>query len=250
MSERMKNILIGSCLGFFAGTIFFIGAITSGVMQARVQRRYNLRLDALEVKLEKVEKSLAVLASAGRAAPPEDMNKVYKIDAGSSPVMGRADAPVTITMFADFQCPYCSKFYDPLLDALKAYPDKVKFIIKNLPLTFHPNSMPAALAALAAGKQGKYFDMVKLLMANKGDASPEKLKEYILALKLNEKKFFAALKDDAAEFKKQIAQDQDLAKRCDVRGTPTFFLNGKKVRAAGVGAWKELIDQALSDNKK
>jgi protein-disulfide isomerase len=179
----------------------------------------------------------------------EDLNKVYTFEVGPTPVLGKADAPVTITMFADFQCPFCARFYGPIKEILNAYPNKVKFMIKNFPLNFHPNAIPSAKVALAAGLQGKYFEMVDLLMANKAQASEDKLKEYVKALSLDEKKFLEDLKSKDAEFDKQIKEDMRLGERSDVQGTPTFFLNGKKTNAHDLTLWKVEIDTILSRKK-
>src|SRR5262249_8209085 len=132
------------------------------------------QLAAIENKLNTLQARPAVPSMP--QPPAEDFNKVYTIDIGQSPIDGKKDAPVTIVEFSDFQCPFCARFWPPVKDVLKAYPDKVKLVIKNFPLSFHPNARPAAKLALAANEQGKYYEMVDLLLQNGGDVSEGKVK--------------------------------------------------------------------------
>ncbi len=91
-----------------------------------------------------------------------------KIDVGSSPVKGPANAKVTIVEYSDFECPFCKRGASTAEQILKAYPNDVKLVFKNMPLPFHKNAKPAALAALAAGKQGKFWEMHDKLFENQG----------------------------------------------------------------------------------
>ena len=178
--------------------------------------------------------------------PPEDMNKVYNIDPGVSPIFGNRNAPVTIVEFSDFQCPFCARFYTALKDVMNAYPDKVRVIIKNFPLPFHPNARPAAKLALAANEQGKYQGMMESLMANGGDVSDDKIKEYAKNLGLDYNKLIADYKNQDARWEKQIQDDMQLVSSLDVRGTPTFYLNGRKTSARDLNGFKTQIDAILA----
>lgn len=273
MNEQMRNTFLAGGVGAMAGIALLLGisSIVTNSMspslakmtmlaesQSRTERLWEQKIGGLEKKIEAFDQKLAMLAS-GRGGdarpsfpsnapyqpPAEDLNKVYPIDVGSTTVSGKKDAPVMITMFADFECPFCSRFYEPIKEVLSAYPDKVKFMIKNFPLGFHQNAVPSAKAALAAGLQGKYFEMADLLMKNKAESSEAKLKEYAQALRLNEKKLLEDLKSKDAEFDKQIKEDMNLGARSDVQGTPTFFLNGKKSNARDLNSWKAEIDAIL-----
>ena len=105
-------------------------------------------------KLEELKKDIASkpAAPAAAARPQADPNKVYEIPVASSAVRGPKDAPVTITMFSDFQCPFCAQSQPIVEEVLKAYPKDVNFVMKQFPLRqIHPNADPAARAALAAG---------------------------------------------------------------------------------------------------
>jgi len=129
---------------------------------------------------------------------------------------------------------------------LAAYPDKVRVIIKNFPLPFHPNARPAAKLALAANEQGKYQQMMQSLLENGGDVSDAKIKEYAQKIGLNYNKLMADYKNKDAQWEKQIQDDMQLVQSSDVRGTPTFFLNGHKTQARDDSSLKAEIDKILA----
>ena len=181
--------------------------------------------------------------------PPEDMNKVYNLDPGVSSILGNKNAPITITEFSDFQCPFCSRFYSAIKDVLAAYPDKVRVVIKNFPLPFHPNARPAAKLAMAANEQGKFQGMMESLLTNGGDVSDAKIKEYAKTSGLDYDKLMADYKNKDAQWEKQLGDDMQLATASDVRGTPTFYLNGHKTNARDLATFKTEIDAILAGKK-
>ena len=181
--------------------------------------------------------------------PPEDMNKVYTIPPGASAIIGKKDAPVTIVQFSDFQCPFCARFYPVIKDVMAAYPDKVRVIIKNFPLPFHPNARPAAKLAMAANEQGKFQGMVESLLASGADVTEPKIKEYAQKLGLDYNKLMADYKNQDARWEKQIQDDMQLGAGVDVRGTPTFYLNGHKTNARDLNSFKAQIDAILAGKK-
>jgi len=248
MDGQAKNVLWGVGIGLVAGMIFVL-SVASYIFQVNTKHQLDRHVEATKERVAeiKMESRIAMsqLFSSNSETTPEDFNKVYTIEPGATPVWGKPGAPVLITMFTDFQCPYCAQFYESFKGVLNAYPDKVRFMLKNFPLPFHHNAVPAAKAALAAGVQGKYFEMADLLMKNGGQAAESKLKEYAKALGLDEKTLLKNLKDKDSEFEKQIREDMDLGGRCDIRGTPTFFLNGKKTQATDLNSWKAQIDKIL-----
>jgi len=258
MEDFMKNNVIVVLLVVLIGVLFGAGllsgignamkvAMIPLVEKAEVvvakQNDIGRKLVAINVRLAALEKR----PSAGQQPPPsEDLNKVYTIPVGNSVVVGKKDAPVTIVQFTDLQCPFCARFYPPVKEALKAYPDKVNFIIKNFPLNFHPNARPAAKVALAANEQGKYIEMVELLLASGANLSADKMKEYVKQLGLNEQRLMDDLKNKDASYEAQIKADMDLATQVDVRGTPTFYMNGKKTMARDFNGFKVQIDAILA----
>lgn len=209
------------------------------------------RLTVIERRLKNIEEKMTAAPAGGPTArpqmpPSEDYDKVYNIEAGKSYVKGKKNAPVTIVAFTDFQCPFCARFHTPFQEALKAYPDKVNFIIKNYPLPFHPNAKPAAKVALAAGEQGKYFEMTDALLENQQMLNDDGYKEAAKKIGLNFDKLMKDLKDKDAVYEEMINQDTQLSSSIDVRGTPTFFINGKKTMARDLDAIKAAIEKELA----
>ena len=204
-------------------------------------------------KLEKIEKDQATLlakvnAPAAGQRPQVDPNKVYEIPVAGTAIRGPADAPVTVVMFSDFQCPFCVQAVGIVDEVLKAYPKDVKFMMKQFPLKqIHPNAEPAARAAIAAGKQGKFWEMHDELYKNSRNLTPETIKGIAEKNGLDMKKFEADMNSD--EVKKQVEAELVLGQKVDVRGTPSFFINGKIAQNRSVEGFKAQIDQELKAKK-
>jgi len=179
--------------------------------------------------------------------PEEDPNQVYEINVGHSSIKGDKDGKVTIVEFSDFQCPFSGKFHPAVNQVLEVYSKGVKFIYKNFPLTFHPQAEPAARASLAAREQGKYWEMVELIFQNNQNLSEDTYKKLAGELGLNIDKFMTDYNDP--KIKEYVQQDMDVAQSANVRGTPTFYLNGKQTSARDFNAWKAEIDAILSEGK-
>ena len=203
----------------------------------------------LEKKIAGLEETLKNNRQPSRPPQPErpqmDLTTVHEIPLDGSYVLGPDKASVTIVGFFDLQCPYCARFYPPVEEAMKAYPKDVRFVMKNFPLGFHPTARPAAKAALAAGLQGKYYEMGDLLMKSHQNQTEEKFKELAGQLGLNVDQFMKDLKDKDAEFEKRIQADLALAEKLGVGGTPTFYLNGRQTMARDAAAWKNEIEAVL-----
>src|SRR5689334_21663796 len=130
-----------------------------------------------------------VKAAPAATRPPIDPNKVYPLSVGDSAAKGPKDAKITIVEFSDYQCPYCSRA-EPLMEqVLQAYPKDVQRVYKQYPLPMHPNAMPASRAALAAGKQGKFWEMHQKLFENQTALGPENYKKWAEELKLDTARF-------------------------------------------------------------
>jgi protein-disulfide isomerase len=198
-------------------------------------------------KLDGLAKTVSAIKAPAPAAGPAavDPNKVYNIPVSASPVKGPKDAKVTIVEFSDFQCPFCSQAAALVPDVLKLYPDKVNFIYKQFPLTsIHPFALGAAKAAVAAGKQGKFWEMHDMMFANNRELGVDKLKEYAGKIGLDVAKFETDM--NSPEVQKQVDQEQQEARAADVQGTPTFFVGGKRLQNRSVDGFKQMIDAALA----
>lgn len=198
-------------------------------------------------KLEALDKTVQTVKAAAPAAPARpqiDPTKVYNIPTEGSAMKGPKDAKVTIIKFSDYQCPFCAQSA-PLVDQVMAsYPKDVNFVYKQFPLTsIHPQAMPAAKAAVAAGKQGKFWEMHALIFENSRQLSPEKYKELAQKLNLDMAQFEKDM--NSPEVAAAIDAEMKQARAADVTGTPTFFVNGKRLMNRSPEGFKQMIDEAL-----
>lgn len=179
-------------------------------------------------------------AAAAPAAPPA----VVKVDfAEWTPTKGPKDARVKIVEWSDFECPYCARGAETVSKIVDAFPKDVRFGFRNFPLDFHKRAMPAAKAAMAANKQGKFFEMHDKLFANAREMTDENIEKWAKEIGLNMTKFKADMA--SPEVAKQIEEDMAAARQAGVGGTPTFFINGKKFQGQFEQA-KAMIDAELA----
>lgn len=204
----------------------------------------NRKLDAIMTTLKPLQQMQR--AQQAPQAPTDEYTKMHTIDIGQSPVKGNKNAKVTIVEFMDFQCPFCARFHPIVNEVLAAYPDNVNYVLKNYPLPFHQSAKPAAKAALAAGEQGKYYEMTELLLQNAQDLTEAKFQELAKTLDLNVDKFMKDFKEKDAQWEKIINDDMALGEKVDVRGTPTYYINGRKTMARNLEMYKKEIDEILS----
>ncbi len=171
-----------------------------------------------------------------------------KVNIAGAPVRGKNDAPVTIVVFSDFQCPWCGKL-EPTLEQLFAKnPNTIRMVFKHLPLNnIHPFAKEAALAALAAQRQGKFWEMHDALFATQV-WTPTTVVNTAKAIGLNMKKFHADMKSKVVQ--KQLEQDMADAKTADVSATPCLFINGKPVSGQPLDKLQAIVDQAAAGVKK
>lgn len=181
-------------------------------------------------------------------APAVPDTTVWKVPVGKSPTKGSADALVTLVAFLDFQCPYCKKVGPTLADLEQRYGKKLRIVFKHNPLPFHPQAFPAAVFSLEARAQKgdkAFWEASKFLFDHQTALTNEDLLSYSIDLKLNKARLKAAL--DTKRYKKTIEDDADLANDVEARGTPAFFINGRKLSGAqGVEKFRAIIDAELA----
>ncbi|MEW5896005.1 MAG: thioredoxin domain-containing protein [Candidatus Omnitrophota bacterium] len=242
----MKTKIIGLTIAVFLGIFFglmFIAIQQSLIFSRQMVRQQVEMIDLLRTLVEDNKEIKLSLADVGKAvknlpvparfqqpaAPQEDFDKVHPITYEGSAVRGDARAPVTIVGFIDLQCPFSKRFQPVINELLKKYPGKVRYIVKHFPLKFHPQAVPAAKAVLAAGEQGKYWEMFDMVLENNNQLTDASYEEFAKKLGLNVKKFNGDLKKNNESWNKLIKDNFDLGIASEVRGTPTFYINGRKM---------------------
>lgn len=182
----------------------------------------------------------------GASQPPSYQlsKEIYNIDIGNSPFKGRKDAPVTLVVFTDFECIHCSTWADTLETMQKIFPKDIKIVFKNYPVSYHKQAELAALSALAAREQGKFWEMHDLLFKNYNTLSKEDILSYAKALGLNLLMFEKSLENK--ELKVEIDRDKAQGKTLGVQNAPTTFINGRRmVGSPPVSYIKGVIEDVL-----
>ncbi len=260
-----KDAQMGNKIGangtpaFFVNGTFLSGAQPFENFKARIDdelKKAEARVAAGTPKakvyeaLQKDAKTEVAAAAAPAAeAGPESDQKVFNINLGKSPAKGPKNAPLTVVVFSDFQCPYCSRVEPTLKQLEKEYPGKIRTVWKNFPLEFHQNAKPAATAALAAGEQGKFWEMHDKLFENQRQLDRPSLEKYAQELGLNLAKFKTAL--DGNSYSAQIEAETKEGAAVGVQGTPATFINGRKIGGAyPYETFKKVVDQELAKPRK
>lgn len=178
----------------------------------------------LRAEVEGMRRDLRALLERIGAAAPEPQRATVTIEGGA--VMGKADAPLTLVEFSDYECPFCRRFEDQTLPKIKAqYVDsgKVRYVFRDFPLDqIHPHARKAAEAAHCAQDQGKYWEAHDLLFAKQQELQPDQLKAHAKTLGLDTNAFNECLDKD--KYAKVVQQNEDDGVKAGVRGTPSFFL--------------------------
>jgi protein-disulfide isomerase len=196
----------------------------------------------LLTKVTDIEKKIANIKTPP-TRPTIDYNKVHNLPIGKSVVKGDKSAPVTIVEFSDFQCPYCSRLQPTLRDVLKAYPKEVKLVYKHFPLSFHKQAKNASKAAEAAREQGKFWEMHDVIYENFNKLTDKSFDEFAIKLGLDMEKFKADYA--STKYDKMIQDDINLARKAGVTGTPSLFMNGKRMQRRSLDDFKQSIDKII-----
>ena len=173
-----------------------------------------------------------------------------------APSLGNAKAPVSVLVVSDFQCPVCRRAAQPVEEIAKELKNDVVVTFVQNPLKMHRRALAAAMASAAAHRQGKFWSYHDLLFANQRRLSDSDLKGHARTLKLNLDKWEKDRND--LKLQEQVEAQGAVAANLGARGTPAFFVNGKKQVGWGskmglmgqvnreIAATKKLIDQGKS----
>lgn len=186
--------------------------------------------------------------AAADDAPPAEDRTLYRVPVAGSPARGPAAAPVTVVEFADFQCPFCVRADDTVTALRRKYGDKIRVVFKHQPLPFHKRAEPAAELTLAARAQkgdAGFWAVHDLLMLQRGQLDEDDLKDAARNANLDVGRAMRDVED--RKFAAQIEDDMDLADDVGASGTPTFFVNGRKiVGAQPLDRFSAVIDEQLA----
>ena len=177
-----------------------------------------------------------------------DVEYQMAIDISGSPYKGPADAPVVIVEYTDFQCPYCARLGTTIDEVMRLYPGKLKIVYKSFPLNSHKYSWEAATAAMAAYERGKFWEFYKLLFDNYNLLNDAKIMEIRRVFGFDTPDFQTLM--NSAGVRDKVTADREEGIRLGVNGTPTVFINGKRLKNKRLDGFKEAIENALKTSNK
>jgi protein-disulfide isomerase len=198
---------------------------TCEMVKTQVAKLPPERCEQMMKQYPKIVADLKRREAANKPLSPEQQKTIFE---NAKAVFGPKDAKVQIIEFSDFQCPYSSRAAKVAAKIKEKYSDKVRFVYRHFPLSFHKNAHAAAEASMAAGAQGKFWEYHDLVFENQRAVGRADLEKYAERLKLDMKSFKKALDDKTYE--KAVDADIKLGEKVFVSGTPTLFLNGKRLR--------------------
>jgi protein-disulfide isomerase len=172
--------------------------------------------------------------------------KRVNVSTEGEPSIGPDDAPITIVEFSDYQCPYCTAWYQQTFSQLLvSYPDQIRFVYRDLPLPMHPEAVPAAEAADCAGEQGAYWKYHDALFSDKYTLGRAAYEQYATDLGLDTVAFTTCLDDH--RYQAEVQADAADAAKLGLTGTPSFVINGRiVVGALPFANFKAIIDEELA----
>lgn len=206
---------------------------------ADVLTALNLRTGATEAQ---PVPSPTAAAPKKRSRPAEDPSVIYPVrysDEHLAVGASATDTLVTMVVFNDYQCAFCRRLESTLSALQKKHPQELRVIYRHQPLPMHTEAKLAAEAAHAAGDQGKYREAHTLFFENMRQLQRADLVRHAYALGIDPVRFERALDD--GRFRGLVEADMADAKRLGVTGTPTIFVNGRKIRGAKAASHFEKV---------
>ena len=228
---------------FFANNFLAFSILATGVLIASSILYSNAKLKVGTAQ---------IIPDSGEPAPGAVQVPVSVDD---DPSMGNKNAKVTIVEFSDYQCPFCRIFWkEALPQILKEYVNtgKARLVYRDYPLSFHPMAIPSAQAAECAEEQGKYWEMHDKIFGEQEKLGQgtvtftvQDLKRWAGEISLDKTKFNQCL--DSNKYKAEVDKDFSDGTAAGVSGTPTLFINGRRVVGAQpFSVFKAIIDEELS----
>ncbi|MCA9527501.1 MAG: thioredoxin domain-containing protein [Myxococcales bacterium] len=154
-----------------------------------------------------------------------DEHVTFTFELGDTPSKGAKDGRIQIVEFADFECPHCAEARNIIEELVKAMPNEVTVYFKQFPIAFHEQAEPAARAALAAHRQGRFWPMHDLIFQNQGSLSAQKFIDFATELGLNVDRFKADMESKAV--RDQVMKDRQEGVDAGLSATPTLYINGR-----------------------
>jgi protein-disulfide isomerase len=229
LSLVSRRIFMNSSNLKFLAAVFLIGhtLAASAYAEPMTKDQGDAILSELRQIKQLLQRPTQQQAQQAPQAPPPD--EPAKVSVAGLPFLGKADAPLTLVMFTDYQCPFCTRFETQTLPELKKqYIDtgKLRFVVRDLPLPFHPNAPKAAEAVYCGEEQGKYWELREKLVANTDKMDAKLLPDYARQAGLDVDKFSACL--ESGRYAEKVKASTAVAGSIGISGTPSFVVGRSK----------------------
>ena len=164
-------------------------------------------------------------------SPPEPvgLKLIRPVDPERDHLRGNPEAPLTLVEYGDYECPFCSRATGGIDEVVEHLGGELRYVWRHLPLErVHPRAFDAARAAEAAGLQGKYFEMGKMLFAHQDDLEWSDIYRYANVIGLDLERFDEDVRVHPSKVLHRVQDDAQDAELMDLNSAPTFFVNGKR----------------------
>ena len=253
---NMKKLFIG-----LVAFTMLVGCVNKDQLKKTLEENPDIVFNVIEKHpakfLEVVNKAAREAQEAAREnqAKEEENRLEEEFTNPKKPViegeyfLGKADAPITIVEYSDFECPYCTRGYNTVKQVKQIYGDKIKFVYKHLPLDFHPKALPAAKVFEAAAMQdvNKAFKLHDKVFENQAQLKSGGATWMISEAKklgFNVKKLEKDMESE--KVKSKIDSHVAEARKFGISGTPGFIINGVTLKGAyPFPEFKKIIDRHL-----
>lgn len=219
------------------------GDIQIFAANGQAQDRFNVGNEVTSLEVSPDGQMLYLGNSKSKELQFLSLFYVQELPVGTSAVKGDTNAPVTITLFDDFQCPYCAKLLPTLDQVMSAYPKQVKVVFKHFPLSMHKFAQQAAIASIAARNQDKFWPMHDKLFANYNKLNDVKIRELAESVGLDMALYDQDMVNPALF--QEVNNDMQLGAEAGVRGTPAVYINGRQLKDRSINGFKQMIDAEL-----
>ena len=209
----------------------------------QIQERFQADPDVTTLEVSPDGKRLYLGNAKSNELQLIDLSVVYELPVNNSATKGPADAPVTLVLFDDFQCPYCARLVPTIEQIMQAYPNQVRVVFKHFPLSMHKFARQAAVASIAARNQGKFWPLHDQLFANYNQLNDEKIRALAASVGLDMERFDKDIQDPALQ--QEVAADMQLGTSSGVRGTPAVYINGVQLKDRSLAGFRKAIDAEL-----
>jgi Na+/H+ antiporter NhaA len=225
--------------GALSGIGFTISLFIVDIAIAEPARQDQARVGVLLASVIAFALGWAIFRVTDWISPPEPvgLKLIRPVDPERDHIRGDPQAPLTLVEYGDYECPFCSRATGGIDEVVEHFGNRLRYVWRHLPLErVHPRAFDAARAAEAAGLQGKYFEMGKMLFAHQDDLEWSDIYRYANDVGLDLERFDQDVRVHPTKLLHRVQDDAQDAELMDLNSTPTFFVNGKRHK----GPWDSM----------